>query len=306
MAANSATAAPANSRTAAPAEPVLSEIAARRNTNRRAINRVVWTSLILWFVVPFVAVFAALVVVNWIVALVLALVVGAAVGIGRTLTVRAAVATGLRQVFGGDAASADEHSRFVNLVDGLCIGSGIEAPELLVIDDPGANLATFGPAGDAVMVATTGLLSALGRVELEGVIAEGLARIDQGDAELAGVVATFALGPVLRSGPTRTDRSPGRVSTRAEKIAAGAFVDHRHFLADLDAVMVTRYPPGLRQAMVKMAAAGTAVASATWGSSQCWMCDPLAEIDGDDASRLAHAVGHHPSMTLRIDLLSEL
>jgi len=71
-------------------------------------------------------------------------------------------------------------------------------------------------------------------------------------------------------------------------------------------VSVTRFPPGLRTALVKMAATGTTVASATYGTAQCWMCDPLGEPTDETARRLVESLTQHPSMTLRIDLMAEL
>ncbi len=285
---------------------VPTEAEARAAANRRAVTRIVWMSSILWFAVPLVVIGVALAFVNIVLAVIVAVVVSAAVGIGRTMLIKSSANAVLRESFGGQPASPQNHARLVNLVEGLCIGSGIEAPEVLVIDDPGANLATFGAGSESVMLATTGLLESLGRVELEGVVAEGLGRIDQADAELAGTVAAFVLRSALRSGPSRNEGETARVSSRAASTAAAAFADDRHFVADLDAVSVTRFPPGLRTALVKMAATGTSVASATYGTALCWMCDPLGAPPDDTARRLVELVTQHPSMTLRIDLMAEL
>jgi len=281
--------------------------AARTATNSAAARRVVRSSAIPWIVVPAIVVGLLVgLLVNWVVGVAVGVVAGVAIGIGRTVMLRAATVVGLRNVFGGEPATPQDHPRLENLVEGLCVSTGIAEPSVVLVDDPGANVATFGPPDDAVLVVTTGLLGILGRVELEAVLAEALARIQQRDAELAGVVATFTLGRLVRGGPNR----PGSVSTRglgrAAAAAEGAFEANRHLQADLAAVAITRYPPALRAAIESMVATGTAVAGATWGSAHCWMCDPLGAVSGPEAEQLAAALRTHPDPGLRINLLGEL
>jgi len=286
--------------------------AAARSSKRSAINaaaitKVVWVSSIPWGLVSAAIIGVALgFAFNWIVGLVLGLVAGAAIAAARTLMLRAAVVTGLKAVFGGVSATTQDQPRLINLVEGLCVSTGIVEPAVLILDDPGANVATFGPPGEAVLVVTTGLLAALGRVELEAVVAEALVRIQQRDAELAGVVATFVLGRVVRSGPGRGGSDPRARIERSAAAAGAAFDPNRHLLADLAAVSVTRFPPGLRTAIAKMVETGSAVASATWGSAHCWMCDPLPVTVESGDSKLAAAVRLHPDPRLRLDLLAEL
>ena len=49
-------------------------------------------------------------------------------------------------------------------------------------------------------------------------------------------------------------------------------------LADLDAVSLTRYPPGLCDAFKKAEARGTAVPECSWGAAHLWIFDPLSEV----------------------------
>src|SRR5262249_58959233 len=86
--------------------------------------------------------------------------------------------------------------RYHNLVEGLCVAAGLPKPRLYVIDDPGLNAFATGrnPAHSAIAV-TSGLLGAMNRVELEGVLAHELAPIKNDDI-LASTVAVTAVGAI--------------------------------------------------------------------------------------------------------------
>ena len=62
-----------------------------------------------------------------------------------------------------------------NLVEGLCIASGLPKPRVYIIDDPAPNaFATGRNPRHAAIAVTTGLLEKMNRVELEGVLAHEL------------------------------------------------------------------------------------------------------------------------------------
>ncbi|HEY8081828.1 MAG TPA: M48 family metalloprotease [Acidimicrobiales bacterium] len=67
--------------------------------------------------------------------------------------------------------------RVENLVEGLCATFGVAHPPLYVVEDPRINLAMIATPAGAVMVVTRGLLEGLDLMELEGVIAHGLAHL---------------------------------------------------------------------------------------------------------------------------------
>ena len=84
---------------------------------------------------------------------------------------------GLATVFAARPAPEPEFPRYHNLMEGLSISSGSVMPTLQVIDEARPNLAVYGPPDEGVVIATTGLLEQLDRVELEGVLAEALVRL---------------------------------------------------------------------------------------------------------------------------------
>jgi heat shock protein HtpX len=177
---------------------------------------------------------------------------------------------------GGDIADRQVHARFYNLAEGLCTVAGVKLPELRVLDSDGLNVATEGrDTGQATVVATTGLLAALTRMELEGVVAAALAEIRRGDTRPATIAA--AAGGI-----------GARVALEAD----------RDRLVDEAAALLTRYPPGLISAYRKFAATGTAVAGANRRTAYLWLADP--------APSGAPAVSYRTSLAERIEALEVL
>lgn len=143
---------------------------------------------------------------------------------------------------GARPAGIDEQPRVHNLIDGLCAASGVPKPALRVVDDEDANALTVGlHPRRATIVITTGLVSLLGRIELEAVLAHEVSHVKVHDI-LPGSVAVTALGPVAALVPPAR-RLPSRGAGR-----------NREPLADLAGVALTRYPPGLISAMEKVGA----------------------------------------------------
>ena len=97
------------------------------------------------------------------------------------------------------------------------------------------------PPHRGIVFVTSGLVLALDRIELEAVLAHELAHIKRNDT-LSGAIAVLAFDPLGRHIPV--------FARIADKIAGNS----REPLADLAAVGVTRYPPGLISALDKVGA----------------------------------------------------
>jgi len=199
-------------------------------------------------------------------------------------------ALGVRQ--GTDA----ELQRADNLVDGLCATMGLEPPDIVVIDDPARQALALGrPGMPGVLVVTSGLLGALDPVALEGVLAHELVHLKRGDVAPATMAAVVFL-PLARLLP-----AAGVVHALAGR--------GREFRTDRLAVAVTRYPPGLRDALVLMAegpAPATPSRLAGGGAGQVtrWLWTVVLPDPSAEASRVAEP-GELDAPEVRIAALDE-
>jgi hypothetical protein len=201
------------------------------------------------------------------VALTIAVVVGAAAwvavwfGAPRLLVAR----------LGANPVEEDDVPRAANLVDGLCASMGLPLPGLMLLDDPFRGALVLGRnERTANLVLTTGLLRALHPVELEGVLAHELSHIKSGDMASATMAAAVVLpiAPFMSGSPDLVRRLAG----------AG-----RELAADERAYGVTRYPPGLRDGLVKMTAGPppappSTLASAGTGRVLRWVWTVVPEL----------------------------
>ena len=136
-----------------------------------------------------------------------------------------------------------------NLVEGLCAVAGLPKPRLLVFDDPSANCLVVGTrAEDTRLVVTSGLLLALSRIEMEGVVAHQLSHIRRGDA-VVGAAAAVSVAPLTALFPS--------LGARATAWLLGG----REVPTDVAAVGLTKVPPGLASALEQMSSLRTAPSS---------------------------------------------
>ncbi len=209
-----------------------------------------------------------------------------------TLAAYAAAAGLVLRAVHARPADPVQYQRVHNLVEGLCIAEGLSKPSLYVIDDPAPNALSVGrgPRTAAVAV-TTGLVDALNRVELEGVLAHELSHVKNDDI-VAGTVAVTTLGALSFLGPLAASLMQFAVGSR------------REVRADADGVLVTRYPPGLCAALKKIQADPAVVRHRRRTMAQLWFASPLAH--DDHASRLDQAFETHPPLRERIRFLEAM
>ena len=156
-----------------------------------------------------------------------------------------------------------EHARLLNLLDGLCAATGLSRPEAYVVPDAAPNALTIGrsPRSAAVLV-TTGLLDGLRRVELEGVLAHELSHVKEGTTVLRTVAVPLVGMPATVV--------PAGLAGRMRRWVVG----EAEAPADLAAVAVTRYPPGLAAGLEAVAAGGGRVATPP-AIAHLWLAPPL-------------------------------
>lgn len=233
------------------------------------------------------------------------------------------------------AVPADEvqYRRLHNLVEGLCIAGGIPKPRVYVINDPAPNaFATGRNPKNAAIAFTSGLLEQMNRVELEGVVAHELSHIKNYDilvstlaVTLVGTVAIITDiairtmwwngGRVARSGDHADRNNPLAfvglalliVAPLLAKAMQAAISRRRETLADVSAVRMTRYPPGLIGALEKLQQDTTVTHAASMATAHMWIEQPMSGVG--DAGRLGawHKLFNtHPPLSERIALLREM
>lgn len=214
---------------------------------------------------------------------VLAVVAAVVVAVAWALVVRARIAGAADRLTDGLGAvpmRPGSQPRLENLLDGLCATSGVAAPEVTLVDSPAMNALVAAGRSEARIVVTTSLVSGLGRLELEGVLANLLGRVKDGSARYSTTVLAL-LG----------------TSPRGEKLLGSHLGEQRSVLSDLAAVDLTRYPPGLMAALSTMSEQGTDVSGAPAVTGPLW----IAPIAG-----AAAVAGELQPLSLRIAVLSEL
>jgi heat shock protein HtpX len=272
----------------------------RTESNRRTAQRLAW-----WPLIPVVLVSAIVAVLSWWWLGLILLVVGVAWVLG--VASKQAVAK-VSAAMGGRATDAEEFPRLFNLLESLTISSGSTIPTVRALDTEAINLAAWGTPENAHLLVTTGLLNSLNRVELEGVLAEGLQRIRAHDGSVGAAAAHFLGGPLVKTAVTAAPSGLAAVavSLGAPTRISKAMGHQREFYADLAAVDLTRYPPALGSALQKMSEANTAIPSATWGTQHLWIASPIPEAADGAAETVANRFRSHDSLSQRIELLAEL
>ncbi|MBM3800303.1 MAG: M48 family metallopeptidase [Actinobacteria bacterium] len=230
-------------------------------------------------------------------------------------------------------ADPETYQRLHNLVEGLCIASGLPKPRVYVIEDIAPNaFATGRNPRHAAIAVTTGLLDQMSRVELEGVIAHELSHIRNYDILVSTIavtlVGTVAImtdlairmmwwngGRARRAGDRNDSGNPlalfGFVLLLLSPLIAramqAAVSRRRETLADISACQMTRYPPGLISALEKLKADTTATHSASMATAHMWIEQPLSGVRDEGRLGWFHRMfDTHPPLDERIALLKEL
>jgi heat shock protein HtpX len=238
------------------------------------------------------------------------------------------------------ARPADEstYNQLHNIVDGLCIAAGMPKPRVYVIEDGAPNAFATGrnPEHSAIAV-TTGLLERMNRDELEGVVAHELSHIQNRDTlvmtiavTLVGVIILLAdllLRALWWGGAGGNDDRRGGglgapiailgvilllVSPLVAGVLQAAISRQREFLADADAVFLTRYPDGMVSALRKLQEDQTVVRARSRATAHLWIESPIprqaargrrgATKQGAWVNRLFDT---HPPLEMRIEALQE-
>ena len=238
-------------------------------------------------------------------------------------------------------ADPTTYARLHNVVEGLCIASGLPKPRLYVVEDDAPNaFATGRDPKHAAIAVTTGLLQKMNRVELEAVLAHELSHVKNYDilvstlaVTMVGIIALlsdWALRFLWWGGPRhRDDRNRDNngamaivailgfvlllVAPLIAKLMQFAISRKRESLADISGVAMSRYPPGMISALEKLKDDRTVVHSSSRATAHLWIESPIAREPGEELHRgeekltwLNRMFDTHPSLDDRIQALREL
>jgi len=228
---------------------------------------------------------------------------------------------------GAKPADKKKYFDFYTVTENLAIAAGLPMPKLYVIEDPSPNaFATGRNPKNAVVCVTTGLLQVLDRSDLEGVIAHELSHIKNYDILLASVVSvlvgTIALVSEWFWRGFWWQRSNDQNRKNANPLILFLFVltlillplvatliqlaisRRREFLADASAVLLTRNPQGLIDALKKIALNSTPLTHATSSTAHLFIINPLSSKKV--SSWLTNLFNTHPPIEERIKILQQM
>lgn len=225
---------------------------------------------------------------------------------------------------GAREVSRQNEQRLFRIVENLSIGAGIvPMPKVYVMEDPAINAFATGrdPKHSAVAV-TRGALNKLEDLELEGVIAHELSHIQNYDIRtmaiavvLVGIIALvsewFLRAQWLGGRRDRDEnRGGGLVAIFAilgallaplmAQLLKMALSRQREYLADASAVLLTRYPDGLANALEKIALDHNELASASSANAHLFIENPFKN------EGLINLFSTHPPVAERIRRLRSM
>ncbi len=234
-----------------------------------------------------------------------------------------------------DDAQRLRYGQLDNVVQEMAIAAGLPKPKVYVIPDPDPNAFATGPDPEHASIAVTeGLLAALNREELQGVVAHEMSHVRNLDIRLMTVVAALVGAVVLLADwSTRSMMfGGGRVRSRdrgknggagavlffavwilaavlaplLSQLLAMALSRRREYLADASGAELTRNPLGLASALEKVDAAVAPTASIKRGTAHLCIADPLGRRLNDADHAWANLWASHPPMAKRIAALKAM
>lgn len=222
--------------------------------------------------------------------------------------------TGARQI------QESDNPRLFALIQEVCLASGLPMPKVAIVEDVAPNAFATGRNPEHALIAfTTGILDAMDRDELQGVIAHEMAHVANRDtlvsavaATTAGAIAIFSdfLMRMMWFGGGRRDRESNSnpialvlslviliLAPIAAMLLRAAISRRREALADATAVQFTRNPSGLRKALEVLQADSTVVTHASNAVAHLYIESPL------DSSSVSKLFATHPPLAERISIL---
>ena len=226
---------------------------------------------------------------------------------------------------GAKIIEREDNPALFNLVEEVCIASGLKLPKVAIVQDNAPNAFATGRNPEHALIAfTTRILEVMDRDELQGVIAHEMSHVANRDTLVSAVAATTAGAIAILSDMLtrmmifggmgdRDDRENNQnpialvvsllvliLAPIAALLLKSAISRKRESLADATAVAFTRNPAGLRKALEVLQADTTVVRQKSNAVAHIWIESPL---DGKAVSKLFST---HPPLEERIAILRNM
>jgi len=221
---------------------------------------------------------------------------------------------------GARVIEESENPKLFGLIQEVIIASGLPMPKVAIVQDTAPNAFATGRNPEHALIAfTTGILEAMDREQLQGVIAHEMSHVGNRDTLVSAIAATTAGAIALLSdflmrmmwfGGGRRDRGSNSnpialllslfvliLAPIAAVLLRSAISRRREALADATAVSFTRNPAGLRSALEVLAADSTVVRAKSNAVAHIWIESPL------DASSVSKLFATQPPIQERIAAL---
>ena len=225
---------------------------------------------------------------------------------------------------GAKLIQESDNPKLFDLIQEVIIASGLPMPKIAIVIDSAPNAFATGRNPEHALIAfTTGILDAMDRDQLQGVIAHEMAHVANRDTLVSAVAATTAGAIAIVSdmltrmmffggGRDRNREGGGNpialvislviliLAPLAAMMLRSAISRKRESLADATAVSFTRNPAGLRSALEVLAADSTVVRQRSTAVAHIWIESPL------DAKSVSKLFSTHPPIAERIAVLKSM
>lgn len=225
---------------------------------------------------------------------------------------------------GAKLIQESDNPRLFALIQEVCLASGLPMPKVAIVEDSAPNAFATGRNPEHGLIAfTTGILDAMDRDELQGVIAHEMSHVGNRDTLVSAIAATtagaiamisdFLMRMMWWGGGRRDNRDGGNnplaliaslivliLAPIAAMLLKAAISRRREALADATAVAFTRNPTGLRKALEVLQADSTVVRHASNSVAHLYIESPL------DSSNVSKLFATHPPLAERIAILRSM
>jgi heat shock protein HtpX len=231
----------------------------------------------------------------------------------------------IKKATGSIQLERSENKRVYNLVENLCIGSGMKMPIINLIEDDSLNAFASGINSSSFTISLSrGIINKLNDEELEAVVAHELTHIKNRDVRLliisiifVGIFAfiTEALLRTVRFGGGSRGKKDGRIILIVLLLAAVGYLlssifrfalsQKREYIADAGAAQMTKNPFALASALEKISMDSRIEAVSRKDVAQLFIDNPQEKKKNNNSFSISTIFSTHPPIEKRIELLKQ-